>query len=456
MSSDLSKIDPRQAWQPYVPDTDRPWNRARAAHLYRRAGFAATWDGLEAALKQEPAKLVAKLVRGPKTDEAFEQQSRDLSEAMLATGNPRNLSVWWLHRMIGAPHPLLEKTTLFWHSHFATSAAKVTDARLMFDQHKLLRQHALGKLGPLVQAISRDPAMLIYLDSTTNRKLRPNENYARELMELFCLGEGNYSEQDIKQVARAFTGWEVRGGRFRFNKFQHDELSKSFLGKSGNFGGEQAVRIVLAQPAAAEFIAGKLFRFFVCDEPSPPAALIGPLAEQLRRNDFTIGPLIERILSSRLFFSAASIGRKIRSPVELGVGLLRALGGATNVYQLAEELAQIGQAVFFPPNVKGWEGGRHWINTSTLLGRANLVGRLVGGNETNFADGDLAKLAERCGATSPEEIVDWLLECLVAVPIPEKARQPLVKLAGSTGGDASERVGKVIHAMSLLPEFQLG
>ena len=427
-----------------------------AAHLYRRAGFSATWDGLTAAIKQEPAKLVAKLVRGPKTDKVFERQSRDLAEAMLATGNPRNLSAWWLHRMIGAPHPLLEKTTLFWHGHFATSAAKVTDSRLMLAQHKLLRQHALGQLGPLVQAISRDPAMLIYLDSTTNRKVRPNENYARELMELFCLGEGNYSEQDIKEIARCFTGWGVRSGRFRYKQFQHDEGSKTFFGQTGNFDGEDAVRIVLAQPAAAEFIAGKLFRFFVCDEPAPPAALIGPLAKQLRENDFTIGPVIERILSSRLFFSGASIGRKIRSPVEFCVGLLRALGGATNAYRLAEELAQMGQAVFFPPNVKGWEGGRHWINTSTLLARANLVGRLVGGEESNFAAGDLAKLAKQCGADSPEEIVDWLLELLVAVPIPQRSREPLVKLAASAEGNANTRVGKVIHAMSLLPEFQLG
>ena len=378
MNSDLSKIDPRQAWQPFVPDAKRPWNRALAAHLYRRAGFAATWDQLTAAIKQEPAELVAQLVRGPKTDEAFERQSRDLAEAML-----------------------------------------------------------------------------IYLDSTTNRKVRPNENYARELMELFCLGEGNYSEQDIKQIARCFTGWEVRNGRFRFREFQHDEGSKTFFGKTGNFGGQDAVRIVLDQPAAAEFIAGKLFRFFVCDEPAPPPALIDPLAEQLRKNDFTTGPVIERVLSSRLFFSGASVGRKIRSPVELGVGLLRALGGATNVYQLAEELAQLGQAVFFPPNVKGWEGGRHWINTSTLLGRANLVGRLVSGEESKFATGDLAKLAERCGATSPEEVVDWLLQLLVAVPIPRKAREPLVKLARSTGGAAGKPVGTVIHAMSLLPEFQL-
>jgi len=456
MNSDLSKIDPRQAWQPFVPDAKRPWNRATAAHLFRRAGFAATWDELTEAIKQEPAELVAQLVRGPKTDEAFERQSRDLAEAMLATGNPQNLSAWWLHRMIGAPHPLLEKTTLFWHGHFATSAAKVTDPRLMLAQHELLRQHALDKFGPLVQAVSRDPAMLIYLDSTTNRKVRPNENYARELMELFCLGEGNYSEQDIKQIARCFTGWEVRNGRFRFREFQHDEGSKTFFGKTGNFGGQDAVRIVLDQPAAAEFIAGKLFRFFVCDEPAPPPALIDPLAEQLRKNDFTTGPVIERVLSSRLFFSGASVGRKIRSPVELSVGLLRALGGATNVYRLAEELAQLGQAVFFPPNVKGWEGGRHWINTSTLLGRANLVGRLVSGEESKFAAGDLAQLAERCGATSPEEVVDWLLELLVAVPIPRDARTPLVKLAGSNRGDANARVGKVIHAMSLLPEFQLG
>jgi uncharacterized protein (DUF1800 family) len=346
--------------------------------------------------------------------------------------------------------------TLFWHGHFATSAAKVEDAILMLNQNRLLRQHALGEFETLVQGISQDPAMLIYLDSTTNRKAHPNENYAREIMELFCLGEGSYTERNIQELARCFTGWQVRRKKYRFNRYQHDFDGKTFFGRTGEFGGKDAVRIVLDQPAAPRFIAKKLIRYLVFDEPAPSTALVEPLARQLRDIDFQIGPVVQRILGSQLFFSEHAMARKIRSPVELACGLLRSLEGTTNTYRLAEQLADLGQAVYFPPNVKGWDGGRTWINSSTLIGRANIVFELLQSDKTRFANGTLADLMESHGIEGPRATVDWLHQLLFAVPLPGGARDRITQLFNSNDGDPSQRIARVIHAMSTLPEFQLG
>ncbi len=358
--------------------------------------------------------------------------------------------------MLSTPHQLLEKLTLFWHGHFATSAAKVQDARLMLAQNQLLRHHALGRFDELVQGISRDPAMLIYLDSTTNRKAHPNENYAREVMELFCLGEGHYTEQDIRELARCFTGWQVKRKKFRFSRYQHDFGPKTIFGHTGNLGGEDGVRLVLERPAAPRFIARKLVRFLVFDEPEVPDRLIEPLAQQLREDDFHVAPVVARILGSQLFFSHHAIGRKIRSPVELACGLLRSLEATTNTYRLSERLTEVGQALFYPPNVKGWDGGRTWINSSTLLGRANLVHDLLRNEKTRFAEGSVGDLLERHGVDEPAQVVDWLCELLLAVPIPEEVRHQLVELAQDKSQQRTEGIITVIHTMSTLPEFQLG
>jgi uncharacterized protein (DUF1800 family) len=235
METDLAKVDPAWAWSPYEPDTRQPWDRARAAHLYRRAGFAANWQQLDEAVQQEPAAIVRQLLAAGAKGNDFKLEMEQLGKTILASGNPQSLSAWWLYWMLHTPDQCGEKATLFWHGHFATSAAKVTSARLMLAQNDLLRRHALGNFVELVQAVSRDPAMLIYLDSATNRKLRPNENYARELMELFCLGPGNYTERDIQEIARSFTGWEVRDEKFRFNPYQHDRGQKSLLGANWRF-----------------------------------------------------------------------------------------------------------------------------------------------------------------------------------------------------------------------------
>jgi uncharacterized protein (DUF1800 family) len=454
MSLDLNHVDPDWAWRPYQPTAERPWNRAAAAHLFRRAGFAASSKTLDEAVSASPGDVVRSLIEAPPEADQFRRQIDDLAATVLAGGDPHNLAAVWCYRLLGTPDPLREKMTLFWHGHFATSAEKVDKADLMHRQNELLRQHALGDFGRLVQNVSRDPAMLIYLDSATNRKSRPNENYARELMELFCLGEGNYTERDVQELARCFTGWEIRRGKFHFNRYQHDDGEKTILGKTGDFGGEVAVEIILRQPSAPRFIAGKLFRWFICDEPAPPPALVEPLAKVFRDSDLDIAVLVEHILRSELFFSEAAVGRKVRSPVELAVGLLRALEGSTNAYDLARGLRDLGQGLFYPPNVKGWDGGRAWINSSTLLARANFVQQLLRDEKTRFGGGSLVELVSESDVHGPRQQVAWLAELLLARPLSAAAEERLVEVAGE-GGAPERRLRSLLYALASTPEFQL-
>jgi uncharacterized protein (DUF1800 family) len=454
MPSALETIDPAWAWRPFEPTKEQPWDRKLAAHLFRRAAFGATSAQLDDAVSQSPADVVQQIMRGSQEAGDFRQQSDELAGTLLSTGKPRQLAAWWAYVLVHTPHPLLERMTLFWHGHFATSAEKVTDAALMLRQNRLLRQHALGDFRPLVQEISRDPAMLVYLDSATNRKGRPNENYARELMELFCLGEGNYSEKDVQELARCFTGWEIRLGKFRFNRFQHDWGQKTLLGTTSAFEEGQSIDLILRQPSAAQFIAGKLFREFVCDEPAPTPELLEPLAEEIREQQWEIGNVVQRILGSELFFSSHALGRKVRSPVDLAVGLLRSLEGTTNTHQLVDDLRQNGQGLFFPPNVKGWDGGRTWINSSTILGRANMTGRLLGDQKTRFRGGRLDEYFARQGAEAPEQVVDLLIGLLVAVPLPAAARERVIDIC-QKNPDRADGIADAIHALATLPEFQL-
>jgi uncharacterized protein (DUF1800 family) len=442
-------VNPDWAWQQFQPDEENLWDQRRAAHLFRRAAFGATATELKESLKKSPSDLVDELLNAAQPD-AFLADMKSLSDSAIATGNVQQLSAWWVYRMLSTPAQALEKLTLFWHGHFATSAEKVTEPILMLQQNELLRKHAFGDFSQLLLEISRDPAMLVYLDSATNRKAHPNENFAREIMELFCLGEGQYSEADIRELARCFTGWEIRRNEFRFNRFQHDTGTKSILGQTGNFKGEDGIQIVLAQKSTAEFISRKLVKFYVMDDPEPDSSLIAPLAALMRDNGMQIRPVVQRILSSNLFFSAASIGRKIRSPVELAIGFLRSLEGSANSFELAEHLQLLGQGLLYPPSVKGWDGGRTWINSSTLLGRSNLVRRLITDDKTRFGRQSLREYLSRQNLSGPERILDFLQQSLFAVPIPTTARDRLQALLKQ---DSSLTEG--IHATCTLPEFQL-
>ncbi len=449
----MFQIDPHWAWSEFEPTDQKAWNRRAAAHLYRRAGFGASAAKLNEVVGLKPSEAVRELLTVGPEAETFETKADALAQTVIAGNDPKQLAAAWVYRLLYTPAQLLEKTTLFWHGHFATGAEKVQDAEMMWAQNRLLRDNALGAFEPLVQAISRDPAMLVYLDSATNRKAHPNENYARELMELFCLGEGNYTEKDVQQLARCFTGWEIKNKKFRKNAYQHDAGTKQLLGKSGDFDGEDAVRVVLEQEAMPYFIVGKLVRFFVFDEPQPSRELLKPLADQFRADGLKIGPTVVRILSSNLFYSEHSVARKVRSPIEMAIGFLRSLQGTTNTVRLAENLTKLGHGLFYPPNVKGWDGGRAWINSSTLLGRANLVRDILHHESTKFATGSLSEYVAKQKLTSPQAIVSWFSDLLLAIPLSPAIETQLVKLLDSSPKENQLR--EVLHTMSTLPEFQL-
>ena len=452
----LQDVDPAWAWAAFEPGPSQPWRLELAAHLLRRAGFGGTFEQLSAAVDRGPKETLQRLLTGGEASEAFYREADTVIRPLLASGNLEHLPAWWLHTMLHSPHPLKEKLTLFWHGHFATSAAKVMDVDLMYRQHTLLRKHALSEFGPLLVEAAKDPAMLLWLDSTTNHKARPNENFAREVMELFCLGLGNYSERDIKEAARAFTGWELRNKRFFLNRAQHDTGQKTVLGRSGDFDGEQVLAILLEQPAAARFLVGKLFRYFVSETADPPEALLEPLAREYRQRQYDTGWLVATMLGSNLFYSPLALRQRIKSPVELVIGLLRTVDGAANMYVLAEELRNLGQGVFYPPNVKGWDGGVEWINSASLLARANLLWALIGGSSGRLNSkvplSEVASQAERPGAAAN---VQWWADLLLGSPLPEAVQVQLTAVAAEASGDQRLRLARLVHGMVTLPEFQL-
>src|SRR6185437_7024480 len=342
--------------RPYKPTESDPFDAVKAAHLLNRAGFGGTQDDIEKVMKLGPVAAVDMLLDFPDApaEEISKTNVPDLSsidgypanfrqiaqkmrnqspeekrkyrqmlmaanrEAILATAN------WWLKNMARGPYPMQEKLTLFWHGHFTSSAKDERAAILMWNQNELLRRYAAGNFRDYVHAISRDPAMLDYLNNEQNRKAHPNENYARELMELFTLGIGNYTEFDIREGARAFTGWAHDGEDYIFRKFDHDDGQKTFFGRRGNFNGDDIIEIILANPACAKYISGKIFKFFVYDDVEPP--VVDAMAAILHENNWEMRPLLRTIFTSEAFYSDKAIGSQIKSPIQLVVGTVRLLG----------------------------------------------------------------------------------------------------------------------------------
>ena len=268
--------------------------------------------------------------------------------------------------------------TLFWHGHFATSAQKVRDPYLMYCQNQTFREQARGNFSVLVKAMSRDPAMIQWLDLRESRAAHPNENFAREVMELFTLGEGHYTEKDVTEGARAFTGYRIdpRTGEFRFNPREHDNTPKTLLGNSDVHDGDQAIDQILAQPACAQFLARKLWTFFVADDPAPE--LVDALAASIRANRYEMRPVLHQMFTSQEFYAPAAMRTQIKSPIQWIVQNTRMLEiDLPPKGPLFGALRQLGQVPFYPPNVKGWDGGKAWISTSTLLTRYNLAAALL-------------------------------------------------------------------------------
>ena len=351
-----------------------PFTKRDAAHVLRRAGFGGTADQIDALAKLGPGAAVDSLLHPAIPETAFADYP---DVALLFDVKTRNATAqnWFLDRMLRTQHPLVEKMVLFWHGHFATSEQKVP-ANLMVGQIDLFRSHALGNFRSLLVSVSKDPAMLVWLDNRYNVKAHPNENYAREVMELFALGLGNYTEDDVKNAARAFTGWTIdKSQQFVYLPARHDDDEKTFLGHTGNFGGEDVIDLIVQQPAHSRFLSRKLLEFFVYSDPEPE--LVEALAQVYALSGFDIAKTVGTILRSNVFYSSRAYRALPKSPIEFTIGLQRFMGVKVVPKDTIYWLQRMGQIPLEPPSVKGWDGGPTWINTATLLARFNYVNRIV-------------------------------------------------------------------------------
>lgn len=461
----LRKLRPEIAWTAFVPNPSNRWDDIKVAHLYRRAAGGATPSQITSGVTVPPQELVRSQVVGGAGQDEFEAEVAKLREGVLTASDPQQLKGLWLYRLLHSPHPLKERMTLFWHNHFATSNAKVDNLGLMQRQNETLRRHALGHFDAMLQDLTRDPAMLIWLDSQSNKRGQPNENYARELFELFSLGVGNYSELDIQEAARAMTGWSVRDGQAYFDPALHDDSQKTILGQTGTWSAGDVVRICLAQPTCSEFIVRKIFAFLVSETVTLDNTYVTPLATGFRQRDYDISWLIEKLLSSWVFFSAASIGQRIKSPVDFIVGTIKSLQGSVSPVQLAEFCDQLGQALYYPPSVKGWEGGERWISSTSMLFRQNLAFEFTKGNGLG-ARSDPSRLLSGHVPQSDEALArfyvqlfhqhldDQIIREMTQQLTRERAK--LEKQFRSTRSIDSSLARTAAHLALTIPEFQLG
>ncbi len=500
---------------------DNSWTIFEAAHLLNRAGFGGSPSEIKTFHALGRTQAVDLLISPTEpldqfpmpawsTDEAIVAEMRDRQESRKAFKKAeKELSAeaaekikqearqklqksnrehaleaqaWWFRRMLKTQAPLREKMTLFWHDHFATSIQKVDRPAFLIRQNDLFRQYALGSFKDLTQAILLDPAMLFYLDAQNSRKGMPNENFAREVMELFTLGEGNYTEKDVNEAARAFTGYDINPVKASVTHHQRhwDSSPKTIFGKTGKFTGSDVINLIFEKKESARFMSAKLWEFFVAEKPSD--ATLTDLTASFQKSDFQVAPLLREIFLSREFYSEAAIRSQIKCPVQYLIALLKHLEiidppvGFPVVGQL-----QLGQVLFMPPNVAGWDWGQGWINTNTLLTRYNLAGFITKGSAESaqiIPDGkvkipkmgnagknigrgwegpDYEKIAPRPLRETPADLVDSLIFRFFQGPLPEKARNSFVEYATSKKGAifTNRETAELCHLILSTPYYQL-
>lgn len=482
-----------------LPDSE--WNEAAAAHLLNRAGFGGTPDDIRKLASMGLERAVSHLVDYEKFPEgdpppdwtkpdpehttrllemrdmqrqirfASEEEKKKLedkrremqrmerqSEQLRVT----QLRHWWLGRMASGQRPLQEKMTLLWHGHFATSVIKVKDAVFMWRQNDILRRHATGNWLRLLTEVSKDPAMLVWLDQFQSRREHPNENFAREVMELFALGEGHYTEKDIAEAARALTGWSLdrEAGNFIYRPMIHDPGTKTVLGKTGNWNGDDVLKIIAEHPQSGRFLCGKLWSFFARE--SPPAETVEALNTEFRRHGSEFKPVLRAIFLSREFYSPEVVRSQVKSPVQWLVGsvklLERPLPGPLECNRI---LQQLGQELFAPPNVKGWDGGIAWITTNSLLNRYNFAEFLVQGGELGADPGRnpnrMRRLQRMLGDSSPARIDPRRLVPESERSSPEKIVAALERrfLQGTLKEKQSAAIREYLHAESPIDDVDI-
>ena len=416
--------------------------RVRVSHLLRRAGFGASAGELDRYAAMGPSAAAQALLDYSKSSNAgLEAQLPKIDFTAIRPGaGAAAIQGWWLQRMAETARPLEEKMTLFWHG-LLTSGLDKAGPEQMFVQNQLFRQHALGNFDDLLKAVSKDPAMMVYLDTETNRKGKPNENYARELMELFTTGIGHYSENDVRESARAFTGWTLTGSKqLRYTTSStfvarlHDEGAKTFLGKTGNFTGDDIVSMLVPLRATAERLSTRLFSFFAY--PNPETEVVQHLADVFQKSRYNVGAVVKEIFSLDAFYSEKAYCGLVKSPAEIVAQTIKATGADDRSYQLAAAaMAPMGQVLFYPPNVAGWPAGTSWINSSTLLARINFA---------NAA-------AQRMSASLPSQTLDQLNRTLLDGNLSPGTRDGLAAFAQQHPGDEAGLLFMVLAT----PEFQL-
>jgi uncharacterized protein (DUF1800 family) len=418
-------------------------------HLVSRTALGQEWSGVKAlqgktreeavhillapaAIKTPTApKLTpwSNIQRMRMTNGAGKNQARRM---MMREGD--RLKRWWMLHLLKTDTPVNEHMTVFWHNHFTSSLEKVEQPNLIYQQNKLLRDNALGNYRSLLHKIARDPAMLVYLDGLKNIKGSPNENFARELLELFTLGRGHYNENDVKAAAVAFTGWGVdrNKGTYVYDATKHDPKPVVFMGRRGSFSGDQIIDIILEKPRAAELVAEKFWKEFISDS-RPDYRYIRNWGAVFRKSNYNIRTLFSAVLNSNVFWSPKYMGTLTKSPVDLVVGTLRALPFPKLAdTELVHITKLLGQDLFDPPTVKGWEGGNAWIDTQTLLVRTSLLNKLTRHSSAS------AKVQSTLPKTNGAEVIKWLLPLAPALPLP------------TTPGKR-----RMVRALMLDPVFQL-
>ena len=461
------------------------------AHLFRRAGFGATRDELEASVAKGYDATVEELLHpkdpGNLPDDVIRRYHPDQAELRALDGAAAN----WMYRMITTQCPLEEKITLFWHSLFATGYAKLNQARSLLNQIDMLRRHGLGGFDNILVELSKDPAMIIWLDNNDNHNGAINENFGRELLELFSMGIGSYTEDDIKECSRAFTGWTLGNAEymavramkdsiwpysriawhFAYRPEDHDEGEKTFLGETGRLNGEDIVEIIARNDAAAEFICTRLFQFFAADEIDDEGKKV---VEEMKRSYFEsryeMRSVLRTLFQSEYFKSDTARNARVKGPVELVIGGIRLAGSyrtpTIGVEQVSRQASFMGQGLLQPPTVEGWHEGSEWIDSGALVERVNFVAAELRDLSKPGVRSIIHRLATSNGGTlTPEELVDGCLEQVGLYSTPDDTRDALVghvatrgdiDLTGHEEGDNSEqRVGEVLSLITSSREFQL-
>ena len=402
-------------------------------HLIARTGLGAEWETIQRFQQLTRQQAINHLLKNRDNHLPRPPSMSPWSRTVGLMGNMRRkkmvkrisrvegkkLQDWWVKHLVDTRSPFLERMTLFWHNHFPSSIQKTQQASMLHQQNLLFRKHAFGNFGEMLHAVAKDPAMLVYLDGYVSTKEEPNENFSRELLELFTLGLGNYSEADMREAARAFTGWGLddRSGHFVKRAKDHDNSTKTFLGKHGNFKGEDIINMLLKNPKTSETIATKMWHEFITLS-HPKQAVIKQWAQVFRGSNYNISTLLSTVLNSPDFWAKQHRGALIKSPIDLTIGTLRALPYSSAHTDLAHNLSIMGQGVFAHPSVKGWDGGTSWISTQSLLRRNSMMNNLTKGNLNERKN--KGRVAQQLPDLEPAQMRNWLLAIAPLQTLPEK------------------------------------